>query len=108
MDDRRHPSDLLAFIGLALGVILLLLAVFTAYGSLLTMVAACEYVDTEACERKDLATAALVVAIVGLLPALMFLINAGLGRIRRALTWLAIGLLTYLAWAVLSDAATHG
>jgi hypothetical protein len=49
-----------------------------------------------------------MVALVGLVPAVVLIVAAALGKRRLALLALAIGVPLYLAWAVLLDAAVHG
>jgi hypothetical protein len=69
---------------------------------------ACENEGTPACDRQDLAFAQYVVAIVGIVPALALVVAAALQKRRLAMLALAVGIPTYLAWAVLLDAAEHG
>ena len=68
---------------------------------------ACENAGTEACGRKDLADVQFTVACIGVLPALLLVVDTLRGS-RRALLWLGIGVGVYAAWAVLLDAAIHG
>lgn len=68
---------------------------------------ACENEGTEACGRKSLADAQFMVACGGIGPALLLVFDTVRGS-RRALLWLAVGIATYVAWAVLLDAAIHG
>lgn len=69
---------------------------------------ACENEGTPACERQDLASAQYVVAIAGVVPALALVVAAALQKRRLAMVAVAVGVPTYLAWAVLLDAAVHG
>jgi hypothetical protein len=69
---------------------------------------ACENMGTPACARQDLASTQQTVAIVGLLPAVVLVVAAALGKRRLALLALAVGVPLYLSWAVLLDAAVHG
>jgi hypothetical protein len=69
---------------------------------------ACENEGTEACRRQDLASAQFELAIVGLVPALVLVVAAALGKRRLAAFALAVGVPLYVAWAVLLDAAIHG
>jgi hypothetical protein len=69
---------------------------------------ACENEGTPACARQDLASTQQMVALVGLVPAVVLIVAAALGKRRLALLALAIGVPLYLAWAVLLDAAVHG
>ena len=69
---------------------------------------ACENEGTEACSRQDLASAQFILAIIGLVPALVLVIAAGLRKRRLAVLALAVGVPLYLAWAILMDAAVHG
>jgi hypothetical protein len=69
---------------------------------------ACENEGTEACARADLALATYVLAIVGLVPAVVLLLAALFSKRRLAIGALAVGVLLYLAWALLLDAAVHG
>ena len=69
---------------------------------------ACENEGTEACSRQDLASAQFILAIVGLVPALVLVVAAALGKKRLALLALVVGVPLYLAWAFLMDAAIHG
>ena len=68
---------------------------------------ACENQGTPACERKDLAQAQFYVAIAGVVPALLLVVDTWRGR-RRAVAWFAFGLAVYVAWGLLADAAVHG
>jgi hypothetical protein len=69
---------------------------------------ACENEGTEACARQDLASTQQMVAVVGLVPAVVLVVAAALGKRRLALLALAVGVPLYLGWAVLLDAAVHG
>ena len=69
---------------------------------------ACENEGTEACSRQDLASAQFVLAMIGLVPALVLVVAAALGKKRTAVLALTVGVPVYLAWAVLMDAAIHG
>ena len=69
---------------------------------------ACDSGPSQACDRKDLARLQLQVALVGLAPSVAFAVAwiGGWRRLALAMFLLAAG--TYLAWAVLADAAVHG
>ena len=69
---------------------------------------ACENVGTPACSRQDLASAQFTVAMIGLVPALVLVVAAALGKKRTAAVALVVGVPLYLAWAFLMDAAIHG
>ena len=69
---------------------------------------ACENEGTPACARQDLASLQQTVAVVGLVPAVVLVVAAVLGKRRLALLALAVGVPLYLCWAVLLDAAVHG
>jgi hypothetical protein len=69
---------------------------------------ACENQGTPACSRQNLASAQYVLATIGLVPALVLVVAAALGKKRLAALALAVGVPLYLAWAFLMDAATHG
>lgn len=69
---------------------------------------ACENEGSEACSRQDLASAQFIVAMVGLVPALVLVVAAALSSRRMAVLALALGVSVYLAWAFLMDAAIHG
>ena len=69
---------------------------------------ACENEGTEACSRQDLASAQFILAMIGLVPALVLVVAAAFGRKRMAALALAVGVPLYLAWAFLMDAAVHG
>jgi hypothetical protein len=69
---------------------------------------ACENEGTEACSRQDLASAQLLLAMIGLLPALVLVVATALSKRRIAVLALAVGVPVYLAWALLMDAAIHG
>jgi hypothetical protein len=69
---------------------------------------ACENEGIPACSRQDLAFAQLILAMIGLLPALILVIAAALRTKRLTALALAVGVPVYLAWAVLMDAAIHG
>ena len=65
--------------------------------------------ELEACARLSLfSTQAQTVALVGLVPAIVLVVAAALGKRRLALIALAVGVPLYLGWAVLLDAAIHG
>jgi hypothetical protein len=83
-------------------------ACFAAFVSAVWNWLACENQRTPACERQDLASTALTVAIVGIVPAVALVAAAALGKRRLALVALVVGGATYIAWAVLLDAAVHG
>ena len=68
---------------------------------------ACESGPSLACDRKELADAQLAVAVAGLAPLLLLAWASWRGQ-RYAWIWLAVAALTYLAWALLADAAVHG
>jgi hypothetical protein len=69
---------------------------------------ACENEGTPACSRQDLAFGQFILAVIGLLPALVLVVAAALRKKRLAALALAVGVPLYLAWAVLLDAAVHG
>jgi hypothetical protein len=69
---------------------------------------ACENEGTPACARQDLASMQQTLAVVGLIPAVVLVVAAALGKRRLALLALAVGVPLYLGWAVLLDAAVHG
>jgi cell division protein FtsW (lipid II flippase) len=50
----------------------------------------------------------LIVALAGLLPAVLFAWALHRHRDRQALLWLVTGIVVYLAWGVLNDASVHG
>jgi hypothetical protein len=50
----------------------------------------------------------LMVALVGLLPAGLFVWALYRRGDRQALLWLVTGMMVYLAWGVLNDASVHG
>jgi hypothetical protein len=93
---------LLAAVG-ALGAACFAVLAATAAGWL-----ACENEGTEACARQDLASTQHTVALVGLVPAIVLVVAAALGKRRLALIALAVAVPLYLGWAVLLDAAVHG
>lgn len=68
---------------------------------------ACDVAGSEACGRQELATAQLVVALMGVSAALAVVAQAWRGR-RTLFAWLAIEALIYFVWALLADAAVHG
>jgi hypothetical protein len=82
-------------------------AAFSVLPSLAVQWLACENEGTEACSRQSLADVVPMVAVAGLLPAILLVWDAWRGR-RRALIWLAVGLAVYAFWAILLDAAVHG
>jgi hypothetical protein len=55
-----------------------------------------------------LLTAQLVVALAGLIPAGLFARALNRHDERQTVLWLAIGIVVYVAWGVLNDAAVHG
>jgi hypothetical protein len=69
---------------------------------------ACENEGTEACSRQDLASAQFILAMIGLVPALVLVVAAALGKRRMAVLALSVGVPLYVAWAILMDAAIHG
>jgi hypothetical protein len=69
---------------------------------------ACENEGTLACTRQDLAFGQFILALIGLVPALVLLVAAVLRKKRLAALALVVGVPLYLAWAVLLDAAVHG
>jgi hypothetical protein len=69
---------------------------------------ACENEGTPACNRQDLAHTQFILAVIGLVPALVLVVAAALRRKWLAAVTLGIGVPLYLAWAVLLDAAVHG
>jgi hypothetical protein len=82
-------------------------AAFSVLPSWVVQWLACENEGTEACSRESLAEAAVMIAVAGLLPAILLVWDAWRGR-RRALVWLAVGVAVYVAWALVLDAAVHG
>jgi uncharacterized BrkB/YihY/UPF0761 family membrane protein len=73
-----------------------------------TSSAACDPPGTPACGRQNLASWQLTLAVVGLVPAGLLVYAVASGRKRLALGALAAGVLCYLGWALLNDAAVHG
>jgi hypothetical protein len=69
---------------------------------------ACDVESSEMCDRQDLATLQFQVALAGLLPTLAFAVAVVARRRYTALLMLVVAAGTYLAWAVLADAAHHG
>jgi hypothetical protein len=69
---------------------------------------ACENEGSEACGRQQIAATQLIVALVGVVPAVALVVTVALGRRRFAGVVLSVGVATYAAWAVLLDAAIHG
>lgn len=69
---------------------------------------ACENEGTPACDRQDLAFAQYMLALVGLVPAVVLVVAAALRTRRLAALALAIGVPLYIVWAILLDAAVHG
>jgi hypothetical protein len=68
---------------------------------------ACESEGSEACGRQNLARAQLYVAVAGLVPALLLVVDTWRGS-RRAVAWLVLGVAVYAVWGLLADAAVHG
>ena len=64
--------------------------------------------DEAGSHQTPLLIAQLIVAVVGLLPAGLFARAIVRRKDSQAIVWLVIGLLVYLAWGVLNDAAVHG
>ena len=83
-------------------------AVFAVLVSAVVNWLACENEGTPACGRQDLASAQFTVAMIGLVPALVLVAAAALGKKRMAAVALVVGVPLYLAWAFLMDAAIHG
>jgi hypothetical protein len=69
---------------------------------------ACQNGGTPACARQEFASAQFTLAMVGLVPALVLVLAALLGKRRLAIAALIVGVPLYLVWALLLDAATHG
>jgi hypothetical protein len=69
---------------------------------------ACENEGTPACDRQDLAFGQFVLAMIGLLPALVLVVAAAVRKRWVAALALAVGVPLYLVWALLLDAAVHG
>jgi hypothetical protein len=69
---------------------------------------ACENEGTPACARQDLAFGQYILAIIGLVPALVLVVAAAVQKRWVAALALAVGVPLYIAWAVLLDAAVHG
>ena len=55
-----------------------------------------------------LASAQFTLAMVGLVPALVLVLAALLGKRRLAIAAVVVGVPLYLVWALLLDAAVHG
>jgi hypothetical protein len=83
-------------------------AVFAFFVAGLVDWLACENEGTPACGRQDLASAQFTLAKIGLVPALVLVVAAALGKKRLGALALAVGVPLYLAWALLMDAAIHG
>jgi hypothetical protein len=58
--------------------------------------------------ETTLLIAQLIVATVGLLPAGLFARALIRWNATQAIVWLVLGVLVYLGWGVLNDAAVHG
>lgn len=69
---------------------------------------ACENEGTPACARQNLAFGQYVLAMVGLVPAVVLVVAATVRKRWVAALALAVGLPLYLVWALLLDAAVHG
>jgi hypothetical protein len=69
---------------------------------------ACENQGTPACARQDLAFGQFILAMIGLVPALLLVVAVAVRKRWVATLALAVGVPLYLAWAVLLDAAVHG
>lgn len=69
---------------------------------------ACENEGTRACARQDLAFGQFILAMIGLVPALLLVVAVAVRKRWVATFALAVGVPLYLAWAVLLDAAVHG
>lgn len=69
---------------------------------------ACENEGTPTCARQDLASTALALAVVGLVPASLLVLAALLGKRRLAAAAGLVGTALYLTWALFLDAAVHG
>jgi hypothetical protein len=69
---------------------------------------ACENEGTPACSRQDLAFGQYILAMIGLVPALVLVVAAAVRKKWVAALALAVGVPLYLTWAVLLDAAVHG
>jgi hypothetical protein len=92
----------------AIAVLLFVAASVALVIALATSGFACDDVTTNACGRNDLATAQLVVAIIGFLPLGLLVWDLLRGRGRQAAAWFAVGAVLDLGWGVLNDAAVHG
>ena len=69
---------------------------------------ACQNQGTPACMRQELASTQMLVAIAGLVPAVVLVGAAALGKRRVAALALVVGVPLYLTWGVLLVAAVHG
>jgi hypothetical protein len=69
---------------------------------------ACENEGTPACARQNLAFGQYILAMIGLVPALVLVVAAAVRKKWLAALALTVGVPLYLAWAVLLDAAVHG
>jgi hypothetical protein len=69
---------------------------------------ACENQGTPACDRQDLAFGQFILAMIGLVPALLLVVAVAVRKRWVATVALAVGVPLYLAWALLLDAAVHG
>ena len=69
---------------------------------------ACENEGSFACERQDLASTQQMVAIAGLVPAIVLVVAVARGNRRLTALALVVGVPLYVGWAILVDAAVHG
>jgi hypothetical protein len=60
------------------------------------------------CGKGALPAIQVLVALLGLLPAIFMVRAVWRAENRRAMAWLMLALVTYALWAILNDAMVHG
>lgn len=107
-DGPRGRDRRLSIGRVLIGVAAAALALVAVFAGGLVDWLACENDTSEACGRQDLAHVQWAVAWIGLAPTLLFAVAFASRRRRLATVAFVTAAATYLAWAVLADAAHHG
>jgi hypothetical protein len=97
--ERRFPTPLAA--------LLLLLGIVSLPFAWAIWFVACDSPGSQACDRYELATGQLFVALGGVVALAVLAFDAARRR-RRAYFWLAAAIGLFLTWGLLADAAVHG
>jgi hypothetical protein len=90
-----------------LSLVVLIGAVFAAVVALATVLYTCDDPTSGHCENRGPFRTQLVVALLGLVPALSSVVASLLRRDSLALASFVLAVLVYVVWAFLNDAAVH-